>query len=143
MVPEAHRKSNCLDGWYELLFGRLRVRKVRDARRESSAREIGAACTFTDQPLPYVYGYNMTNGTPLYRTLPSKKDRAEFEPWLSARARPKRGIETDNPYGDLDAGATPLNDLVSASTDEPDSLGNALVFARLGRAASRKSRWTI
>jgi hypothetical protein len=76
---------------------------------------------YTDQPLPYVYGYNMTNGTPLYRTLPSKKDRAEFEPWLSARARPKRGIETDNPYGDLDAGAAPLNDLISASNDEPDA----------------------
>ncbi|MEO8796818.1 MAG: L,D-transpeptidase, partial [Polyangiaceae bacterium] len=126
VIAEAHRKSNCLDGWYELLSGGFVCGKYATLDANHPRVRLAPHPPYMDQALPYEYGYNLTNGTPLYRTLPSRKDRVEFEPWLSGRARPKRGIETDNPYGDLDAGAAPLNDPYatasnSTSTDDLDA----------------------
>jgi hypothetical protein len=122
VVPEAHRKANCLDGWYELLSGGFVCGKYATLDANHPRIKLAPHPPFMDQPLPYVYGYNMTNGTPLYRTLPSRAERAQFEPWLSGRAHPKRGIETDNPYAtDLDAGAAPLNDPMGNSAEEPDA----------------------
>ena len=125
VVPEAHRKGNCLDGWYELLSGGFVCGKYATLDPNHPKVKLAPHLPFMDQPLPYEYGYNLTNGTPLYRTLPSRKDRQEFEPWLSARARPKRGIETDNPYAtDLDAGATGVTfaDLSGTSVNTTDDL---------------------
>ena len=49
-----------------------------------------------DQPLPYEYGYNLGNGTPLYKSIPSQAERLKYEPWL----RPKRAREEATPTED-------------------------------------------
>lgn len=78
--------SGCPDGWYELVIGGyvcgravttdLKHPRVRLA---PSPPDLGAA-------LPYKYGYNVTNGTPLYRRVLSMQDRKKYEPWLSSPA---------------------------------------------------------
>jgi lipoprotein-anchoring transpeptidase ErfK/SrfK len=87
-------------------------------------------------PLPYDYGYNIQNGTPLYRTVPSREERVKLEPWLAPgtgtgtrKAKPKPRAEDESAsFGDdLDAGA-PLQLAkattgVTASTTDPFSLG--------------------
>src|SRR6185436_13297773 len=74
-----------------------------------------------DDLLPYRYAWNTTTGTPLYKSVPSRQDMAEYEPYLAVRAKRRvRPVdpepESDNPYDPIgpsaepDAGATSFED---------------------------------
>jgi lipoprotein-anchoring transpeptidase ErfK/SrfK len=108
VIPEAHKKDNCKDGWYELVAGGFVCGKYATLDLNHPRVKIAPHLPFMNASLPYEYGYNVSNGTPLYRHAPSQDERVRLEPWLSPKARPKRGIEEASPYDDLDAGvATP------------------------------------
>jgi hypothetical protein len=101
VLPEAHRKPNCPDGWYELVAGGFICSKYATLDLDHPRYKL-AKPPDLDGPLPYTYGVNMANGTPLYRQVPSRQERAKLEPWL---VRPRKAkTEDDNPYGP-DAGA--------------------------------------
>src|SRR6202042_2089086 len=89
VIAEAHVKDNCPDGWYELLAGGFVCGKYATLDLNHPRVKLAAHLPYTDQPLPYDYGYNMANGTPLYKNVPSQADRVKYEPWL----RPKRQLE--------------------------------------------------
>jgi lipoprotein-anchoring transpeptidase ErfK/SrfK len=110
VIPEAHPKSNCLDGWYELVAGGFVCGKYATLDLNHPRVKTGPHPPDLEGPLPYEYGYNLTNGTPMYRHVPSRQERSKLEPWLAKRAKPKR-VEDDstvNPFltqdADLDAG---------------------------------------
>jgi hypothetical protein len=73
------KKSNCGEGWFELVEGGFICGKF--ATLDMSNKELKNAphAPLTDSPLPYAYGLNLTNGTPLYRRMPLLKERAEHE----------------------------------------------------------------
>ena len=93
---EARRQPNCPEGWYELLAGGfvcgryatldLEHPKFRDAHAPD-----------LESSLPYTYGANVANGTPLYRSVPSRAQRLKLEPWLVKPKRPKPA-DDDDPY---------------------------------------------
>jgi L,D-transpeptidase-like protein len=101
VVPEPHRKSNCLEGWYELLAGGFVCGRFATLDL-NHPRFRTAAAPDLDGPLPYTYGANVANGTPLYRQLPSREQRKLLEPWLFKPRKPKPD-EDDDPYGALTA----------------------------------------
>jgi lipoprotein-anchoring transpeptidase ErfK/SrfK len=90
VIPEPHKKANCNEGWYELVAGGFVCGKY--ATLDLNHPRIKAAPKQPDLSgqLPYQYGYNTTNGTPLYRQVPSREARARLEPWLAPRKRPKK-----------------------------------------------------
>jgi hypothetical protein len=107
VVPEAHPKANCPDGWYELVSGGFVCARYATLDSNHPRVRMAPHAPYLDQPLPYEYGYNITNGTPLYKTAPSREDRLKFEPWLKPRARVKPLPVADeaNPYAEMaDAG---------------------------------------
>jgi L,D-transpeptidase catalytic domain len=113
VVPEAHPKANCPDGWYELVSGGFVCGRYATLDLNHPRVRMAAHAPYMDQALPYDYGYNITNGTPLYKTAPSREDRLKYEPWLKPRARIKPVPVQDeaNPYeptagGSVDAGIT-------------------------------------
>lgn len=80
--PEKHVKSNCQEGWYELVAGGFVCGKyatldLNDPRVKSAPHDPNL-----EGPLPYQYGYNTTNGAPLYRQVPSREERIKLEPYL-------------------------------------------------------------
>ena len=77
--PQMIKKSNCGEGWFELVDGGFICGKF--ATLDMSNKELKNAphAPLTDSPLPYAYGLNLTNGTPLYRRMPLLKERAEHE----------------------------------------------------------------
>ncbi len=107
VVGEPHKKANCTDGWYELYSGGFVCGKYATLDLDHPRFKLMKPPDL-DGPLPYTYGVNAANGTPLYRQVPSREERAKLEPWLQAKPRKAKG-DDDNPYAQStvapDAGA--------------------------------------
>jgi hypothetical protein len=122
VFPQAHVTDNCKEGWYELVSGGFICGRYATLDLNHPRVKTGPHTPFMDQPLPYQYAYNVANGTPLYRTVPSQKDRAQYEPWLIRRPKPK--IEEGNPYDNYDAGTDNSNATLGASFGaDPEDAG--------------------
>jgi hypothetical protein len=90
VFPEGHKKPNCPEGWYELVQGGFVC--ARFATLDANHPKIRNAPHPPDLsgPLPYEYGINLRNGTPMYKKLPSWAQRSRLEPWLTKkRPRPR------------------------------------------------------
>ncbi len=133
VIPEAHPKSNCKEGWYELVQGGFVCGKYASLDLNHPRMKVAPHPPNLAGPLPYEYGYNIQHGTPLYRTIPSREERLKLEPWLAPKkAKPKPKPEEENAaaYGDdLDAGA-PLQlakatTSLTATTTDPFGLGES------------------
>ena len=116
VIPEAHKKENCKEGWYELVAGgfvcgRYGTLDINSARfRGTHGPDLTAA-------LPYSYAMNGSHGTPLYRQVPPREERIKYEPWLAkpkSKPRPASSDDVPDPYAS-DAGAP----LPRASTSLP------------------------
>jgi hypothetical protein len=117
VIPEPHKKANCPDGWYELVSGGFVCGKYATLDLEHPRFKLAKGPDL-DGPLPYVYGVNVANGTPLYRSVPSRQERVKLEPWL---VRPKKRpvvVEDDNPYAARDVDAGPSAMLASNAIGE-------------------------
>jgi len=105
VIPEAHRKPNCVDGWYELVQGGFICGRYATLDLNHPTIRLQAPHPpDMNAALPYQYGYNLTHGMPLYRNIPSREERLEYEPWLSAKPRVRRAPQ-EIAAADLDAGA--------------------------------------
>ena len=109
VIPEPHRKPNCPEGWYELLAGGFVCGKYVTLDMEHP-KVKGAKPPNLSAALPYTYGVNFWNGTPLYRSLPSREQRKRYEPWLF---RPKKAKPESEELGVVDAG--------DPSSEDPDA----------------------
>lgn len=79
--PDVLKKANCPEGWWELLDGGFICGKfvTDDPNNAELAKGKGLHPPLDDGPLPYQYGLNLTNGTPLYRRVPTRKEKTESE----------------------------------------------------------------
>src|SRR5690606_31282461 len=89
VVGEPQVKSNCKEGWYELAQGGFVCGRYATLDLNHPKLQTAPHAPYTDGMLPYEYGYNVTNGTPLYRTVPSREERLQLEPWLAPKPKPK------------------------------------------------------
>lgn len=131
---EAHPKSNCKEGWYELVQGGFVCGRYASLDLNHPKIKLAPNPPSMTTMLPYQYGYNVANGTPLYRTVPSREERVRLEPWLAPKpkkAKPRVEEESETASygdGDLDAGAVPLTltrtTTLTASTTDPFGLGD-------------------
>jgi hypothetical protein len=122
VIPEPHKKANCPEGWYELLAGGFVCGKWATLDMEHPRFKLAKAPDL-EGPLPYTYGVNVTNGTPLYRQVPSREERLKLEPWLVKPKKPKTD-DDGNPYAPAsatpDAGADP-SAVGENAGDKPDT----------------------
>jgi hypothetical protein len=115
VLPEPHKKPNCPEGWYELLAGGFVCGRYATVDLDHPKFK-GAPTPDLAGPLPYIYGSNVANGTPLYRSVPSRKERLRLEPWLVRKPKPK-APESDDPY----ALAAALVSVPDAGASDPPS----------------------
>jgi hypothetical protein len=97
VIPEPHKKANCPEGWYELLAGGFVCGKYTTLDMEHPRFKLVKAPDLVGA-LPYTYGVNVQNGTPLYRQVPSREERIKLEPWLTAKPRKAKTDDDGNPY---------------------------------------------
>ena len=123
VVPEAHPMQNCPEGWYELIDGGFVCGRYATLDMNHPRIRTAAHAPYLDQPLPYEYGYNITNGTPLYKSVPSREERVKLEPWLKPRPKVKPVVQAVN---EGDAGVTTTTvavALATANSNPQDPLG--------------------
>lgn len=87
--PGKVEKKNCSGGWYQVHGGgyvcgnygttNLSHPDVKFATSQPNLKEV----------LPYPYARNAKNGTPLYKTVPSREQMEKYEPYLKEKAESK------------------------------------------------------
>jgi hypothetical protein len=122
VIPEAHKKPNCAEGWYELLAGGFVCGKYATLDLEHPRFKLAKAPDLSAS-IPYTYGVNIANGTPLYRQVPSREERLKLEPWLTKPKRSKAVPDEDNPYAPASASTVP--DAGAGAPDGPSVGENA------------------
>jgi hypothetical protein len=127
-TPEATK--TCSGGWYEVvgggyICGNLGTTDLNHPQVKFAVREPNL-----DEVLPYVYARNAKNGTPLYKSVPSREQMDFYEPYLNAPkseapARDAAPSFTEptlarvEPLRALDAGIA-MPSAVDAGDPEPD-----------------------
>lgn len=74
--------DECPEGWYELASGGFVCGKAATFDLTDPRVKLAPHQPDRDAGLPYKYGYNLSDGTPLYRRVLSGEDRKQYEPWL-------------------------------------------------------------
>jgi hypothetical protein len=101
--------TNCEAGWFHLLGGGYICSKFATLDLNNPRVRLGTTPPNVDDLLPYRYVRNVTMGTPLYRSVPSRVQVAQSEPYLRAPTAPPvakppsvdpvaDAPESDNPY---------------------------------------------
>ena len=104
VIAEAHPKANCKEGWYELVQGGFVCGKYASLDANHPRIKLAPHAPDMVSSLPYQYGYNVANGTPLYRQIPSREERLAVEPWLTPKAKkPRRSKDDDSASNDDEA----------------------------------------
>jgi hypothetical protein len=116
VIPEPHKKPNCPEGWYELLAGGFVCGKYVTLDLEHPRFKLAKPPDLVGA-LPYTYGVNIANGTPLYRQVPSREERIKLEPWLRPK-RAKTAGDEDNPYASTSTGS-----VSDAGAADPPAVG--------------------
>ncbi len=78
--------DECKEGWYELLGGGFVCGKAAIADLSSPRVRRAPRQPDRDSGLPYRYGVNVADGTPLYRRVLSAEDRKKYETHASHRS---------------------------------------------------------
>ncbi len=84
--PTPIPSENCTAGWYRVLSGGYICGRHITLNLKHPTVRLGVLPNIDDL-LPYKYGWNRGNGTPLYRSVPSKEEIAKYEPYLN---KPKK-----------------------------------------------------
>ncbi len=106
--PEPIVNDDCGDGWYELIEGGFVCGKYTSPDPKAPSVKFAANPPNMADPMPYKYGYSISDDTPVYRRVLSLLDRQKFEPEL-----------VPPPPKAADAGALP-----GSPTDESDDLSD-------------------
>jgi lipoprotein-anchoring transpeptidase ErfK/SrfK len=75
--------DDCKDGWFELERGGYVCGKAITLELTSPRVRLAPKGPDRDAGMPYRYGVNLTDGTPLYRRVLNTEDRKKYEPWLA------------------------------------------------------------
>ena len=90
------KNDDCKEGWYELVEGGYVCGKVATIDLANPRVKLAPKLADLDAGMPYRYGVNVADGTPLYRRVLNAEDRKKYEPHLAA-PKPEEGEKDDEP----------------------------------------------
>lgn len=85
--PKAVSTTNCSSGWFKVndvgyVCGNLGTTDLEHPEVKFAIKQPDLS-----EVLPYVYARNAKNGTPLYRSVPSKEQMLTYEPYLDTKKK--------------------------------------------------------
>ena len=75
--------ESCASGWLELVEGGYVCSAIGTLDDKDSRTHFTLRTPDLDALLPYTYARNVKNGTPMYRTVPTREEMKRYEPYLS------------------------------------------------------------
>ena len=92
VMPKPKSGDGCPAGWFELvdggfICGASGTLDEKDARTHFALRPPNL-----DSLLPYTYARNTKNGTPMYRTVPTRDEMKRYEPYLASDSSDAKAI---------------------------------------------------
>lgn len=102
----------CTGGWYRIVDGGFICGNQGTTDMNHPQVRFAPKQPNLDDVLPYVYARNAKNGTPLYKSVPSREQMLEYEPYLDAAK--KKEAEA--------AASTAAPDTISRATSAPGSV---------------------
>lgn len=97
--------DDCKEGWFQLVSGGFVCGKAVTFELTSSRVKLAPRGPDIHAGMPYRYGVNLTDDTPLYRRVLSNEDRKKFEPWLVPKPAPSETPDEPEPKGEPAAAA--------------------------------------
>ncbi len=91
--------EHCPSGWAELVDGGYLCTSLGTLDDKDARTRFTLRIPNIDGLLPYTYARNAKNGTPLYRTVPSREQMRKYEPYLAAEAQAKAKDSHDEKSG--------------------------------------------
>lgn len=100
--------DDCTDGWFALVEGGYVCGKAAALDLQNPRVRLAPKQPNRQAGMPYKYGFNLVDGTPLYRRVLNVEDRKKYEPEL-VPVEPVSHEETEesseaSPQGPIDAG---------------------------------------
>lgn len=113
VLGEVVSKAGCSGGWYQLVGGGYVCGNSGTIDDKSDKLKFVQKAPDLEEVLPYKYARNAKNGTPLYRSIPSREQMHQYEPYLK-EAKKKQ----DEAESDADADAKKTKRAEAASGDQ-------------------------
>jgi lipoprotein-anchoring transpeptidase ErfK/SrfK len=79
-------KKSCTAGWYKIISGGFVCGNLGTTDLNHPDVKFATQAPNLDDVLPYPYARNAKNGTPLYKSVPSREQMDKYEPYLHAKA---------------------------------------------------------
>ena len=116
--------EHCPSGWAELVDGGFVCSNVGTLDDKDPRAKFTLRIPNLEGLLPYTYARNAKNGTPLYRTVPSRDQMKRYEPYLAAEAAQKEARE-----------AKPSSSATAEHAPAPSAAGSAAPPSASGSAS--------
>jgi L,D-transpeptidase-like protein len=104
-------KKNCTAGWYKVRSGGFVCGNYGTLNLSSPDVKFATSQPNLKEILPYPYARNAKNGTPLYKTVPSREQMDRYEPYLKEKEAEKEKAK--------EAAAKTPSDRPVAATPDP------------------------
>jgi lipoprotein-anchoring transpeptidase ErfK/SrfK len=136
------RTDDCTSGWYQLVSGGFICGNVGTTNLMHPEVKFATKQPDLSEVLPYVYARNAKNGTPLYKSVPSREQMNEYEPYLREQSKPAADVRADD--GTLKKQIAEGNDTGSAvprAAVEDAGAGNGFTFLRDAGLSEPERPW--
>lgn len=138
---ETVSKESCSSGWYELVQGGYVCGNLGTTDLTHPQVKFALKRPDLDEVLPYTYARNAKNGTPLYKSVPSREQMYQYEPYLPSAKRAKKEEQErrEQATGDVPGDVTPASTDPDAGVVASSDSGVAIVGD--GAAEASKKPW--
>jgi hypothetical protein len=92
--PEKIANDSCSEGWFKLVDGGFVCANHGTTKLDDPRIKFGPTQPDIESVLPYRYARNVKNGTPLYKSVPSKEQLKQYEPELFPSEAAKSNSES-------------------------------------------------
>jgi lipoprotein-anchoring transpeptidase ErfK/SrfK len=86
--PTAVSNAGCSGGWHAVVGGGYVCANLGTTDLEHPQVKFAIKAPDLEAILPYQYARNAKNGTPLYRSVPSREQMLSYEPYLDSKPKP-------------------------------------------------------
>ena len=144
--PNTVSKKNCTAGWYKLRGGGFVCGNLGTTDLNHPDVKFATQAPNLEDVLPYPYARNSKNGTPLYKSVPSREQMELYEPYLKAKpadapSDDERALQKSRKDSEADAGAAAVAVTARLDTGLADAGVGAPVAEENAEPGPEKPWW--